>query len=243
MQRFFQFILVILIVTSLLFTAECYSAFPSENNTPSWVEITFFGVTTILTVWHILKSPERDSSFTHYTDIDSSSYALKYLLSGDSLYQFLELSSEDERVSYINNFWRKHEPYVFDSQNELRYEFERRLTFANMTYHNIMKKGWRSDRGRIYILYGPPDEKIMLPFQASFFQAPYDQQFTDLEIWIYDKPGGIQDLPYGLKFLEGRRFFLFARLRGEDDYEQIYSSEPDEFNQEYLFQRPIYESR
>ncbi len=242
-RKLFLFICVLLFINFIATSDECHSYSFESDDAPPWVEVTFWGIAAALTAWHFFYSSGIDSINTNYTTYDSSSYALKYLLSGDSLTQFLELSSDQERTEFIQKFWDKFDPYAFDSQNEVRDEFEKRLFYANKYYSNKMKKGWRSARGRIHILYGSPDEKIVLPFQESFFQPPYDQQYTDLEIWIYDKPGGIQENPVSLPFIQGRRFFLFARFKGEYDHEQIYSSEPEELNQEYLFIKPINESR
>ena len=72
---------------------------------------------------------------------------------------FLSLETLDERNRFIEAFWRKRDPNRTTPENEYRVEHYRRLDYAN-TYlgRETFRPGWRTDRGRYYILLGEPRE-------------------------------------------------------------------------------------
>ena len=83
---------------------------------------------------------------------------------------------------------------------EQRPLFEERCEESNR-YTSVLRESWRTDRGRVYVIYGPPDDIESVLFQGE--QVPY-------EIWYY----------YG----GGNESFIFADRSGTGDYEQVYSS-------------------
>lgn len=84
-----------------------------------------------------------------------------------------------ERKEAWNRFWRGRDPDPDTPENEFRDTFFDRVRYANENF-SILEPGWRSDRGRIYIRYGPPDEVESRPHRMD--GPPY-------EIWIYAAPG------------------------------------------------------
>jgi GWxTD domain-containing protein len=69
---------------------------------------------------------------------------------------YLALPSEAERERFIEQFWQRRDPTPDTVKNEFKDEHYRRISFANLHFGSGVP-GWRTDRGRIYITYGPPD--------------------------------------------------------------------------------------
>lgn len=84
----------------------------------------------------------------------------------------------DQQVEAWERFWARRDPTPDTPVNENLIEFYRRLRHANRTFQGI-GPGWRSDMGRIYIRYGPPDQVESQPGSASM---------PALEIWYYHQP-------------------------------------------------------
>ncbi len=108
----------------------------------------------------------------------------------------LKESKPDEREKAWNEFWSKEDPIPETPASETLEEYFRRVDFANENFSSF-QSGWRTDRGRIYIIYGKPDEIEHHPFEKD--APPY-------QIWYY----------YNL----GKRF-IFADLSMTGDYTQI----------------------
>lgn len=81
-----------------------------------------------------------------------------YLITDEEREVFLNLSSPEEKESFIEQFWRRRDPDPDTFENEFREEHYRRIAYAN-DHFSIGLPGWKSDRGRIYILHGPPDSQ------------------------------------------------------------------------------------
>jgi GWxTD domain-containing protein len=70
---------------------------------------------------------------------------------------FLQLQTDRERDIFIEAFWKQRDPTPGTPQNEAQEEHQRRLDYANKFYgRSVPQPGWKTDRGRIYILLGPP---------------------------------------------------------------------------------------
>lgn len=115
---------------------------------------------------------------------------------------FLQLRTEKGRGEFIESFWRKRDPNPATPDNEAKLEYYRRIAQANKLFSTSGIAGWRTDRGRIYILLGPPKE-VQRDFgsQASGLSA-----FTGpKETWQYwDLPN--PKLPYNMEFVFVDRF-------------------------------------
>jgi GWxTD domain-containing protein len=129
---------------------------------------------------------------------------LRYIVKGAE-YKRLAEADEAARDSLVAEFWRQRDPDPQTPANQLREEFYRRVAFADMRFaaagsgKSGEKKlaGWETDRGRIYIKYGPPKEvHHQMAEQGS---PPY-------EIWFYPN----LDL-----------YFVFRDKTGSGDYELV----------------------
>jgi GWxTD domain-containing protein len=80
-----------------------------------------------------------------------------YIITGEERAAFERLQADEEREHFIEQFWQRRDPTPGTAANEFKEEHYRRIAFANE--HFAWKvPGWKTDRGRIYITYGPPDD-------------------------------------------------------------------------------------
>ena len=98
------------------------------------------------------------------------------------------MATDEERENFIESFWMRRDPTPDSMENEYKEEHYRRIAYANDRYASGIP-GWRTDRGRIYIAYGPPDEIESHP-SGGQYQRPYEEGggFTStypFEIWRY----------------------------------------------------------
>jgi GWxTD domain-containing protein len=99
-----------------------------------------------------------------------------YIITAEESQSFKRLSTDDERENFIEQFWLKRDPTPDTMENEYKEEHYRRIAYANNRFASGIP-GWKTDRGRIYITFGPPDE---LESHPSGGQVSYPY-----EIWRY----------------------------------------------------------
>jgi GWxTD domain-containing protein len=80
-----------------------------------------------------------------------------YIITDEEKAAFTRLQTDEEREVFIENFWLRRDPSPDTVENEFKEEHYRRIAYANEHYASGIP-GWKTDRGRIYITYGPPDE-------------------------------------------------------------------------------------
>ncbi len=237
-------ILTVALLTSILIPSKPVNANGNyDGNESGWVEtvMVLFIVFAVGKYTYDRVNDTGGSDGNGLSETDSSSFAIRYMLNPDSMEVFGSLPSEQERKKYIQSFWKRYNSSDAGHQHDLKKEFDTRVLLANRMFTNIHTPGWKTDRGRIFILHGQPSEIITRPFFQSFFLDPINSAtYFDYEIWLYDETGESLDIPEVLLSISGgRKFFLFGRISGNTDFEQIYSSERSELNQTSLFQTPI----
>lgn len=104
---------------------------------------------------------------------------VRYLITKEESRIFLNLPAE-ERKAFIEEFWKKRDPVPETEENEFKEEYELRIEEANRLFNEGggSEPGWLQDRGRIYILLGPPDNRETYPRGQTFYDVP-------TEIWWY----------------------------------------------------------
>jgi len=80
-----------------------------------------------------------------------------YIISDEERKAFKEIRTDEEREHFVEQFWLRRDPTPGTEENEFKGEHYRRIGYANEHFAEGIP-GWRTDRGRIYIQYGPPDE-------------------------------------------------------------------------------------
>ena len=96
---------------------------------------------------------ELESPFRRWLSED-----VAYIITDDERAAFKHLNSDAEREHFVEQFWLRRDPTPGTAENEFKEEHYRRIAYANEHYASAVP-GWKTDRGRIYITYGPPDEK------------------------------------------------------------------------------------
>src|SRR5213594_2480274 len=90
-----------------------------------------------------------------------------YIITDEEKQAWKRLATDDERESFIEQFWIRRDPTPDSVENEFKEEHYRRIAYANERYASGIP-GWKSDRGRIYITFGPPDENESHPSGGSY---------------------------------------------------------------------------
>ena len=96
-----------------------------------------------------------------------------HIITGDERKTFTSLSTDEAREQFIEQFWERRNPSPGSPENEFREEYYRRIAYANERFSSGWP-GWKTDRGRIYIMYGPPDEREQHPMGGNY-QRPYEE--------------------------------------------------------------------
>jgi GWxTD domain-containing protein len=95
---------------------------------------------------------------------------------------FSALKTDEEREHFIEQFWERRNPEPGSKENKYKKEHYRRIAYSNDRFAETDLAGWRTDRGRIYIMYGPPDEIEV---------HPNGQDPPKREEWLYHQIPGI----------------------------------------------------
>jgi len=92
---------------------------------------------------------------------------VRWLITDEEQKAFKLLSNDEERDQFIEAFWQRRDPTPDTIENEFKEEHYRRMAYANEHFAAGIP-GWKSDRGRIYIMYGPADEVESHPSGGSY---------------------------------------------------------------------------
>ncbi|HEY3456340.1 MAG TPA: GWxTD domain-containing protein [Bryobacteraceae bacterium] len=96
-----------------------------------------------------------------------------YIITDEEKQAFKRLATDEERQQFVEQFWLRRDPTPDTEENEYKEEHYRRIEYANDHYASGIP-GWKTDRGMIYIKYGPADEVESHPSGGSY-QRPYEQ--------------------------------------------------------------------
>jgi GWxTD domain-containing protein len=132
-------------------------------------------------------------SFYFGRDADVAMALLTYVASNSLIEAFADADTANRKRIW-QQFWREKDPTPGTPKNEFYDEHLRRFRYANDRFTTSLTEGWRTDRGRIYIMYGEPDEIETYPIEVGR---------NPMEIWYY--------------FSRGRRF-IFVDETGFGDY-------------------------
>ncbi|MGH9578813.1 MAG: GWxTD domain-containing protein, partial [Terriglobales bacterium] len=119
----------------------------------------------------------------HWLDED-----VRWIIMDEEMSAFKQLSNDEERDQFIEQFWLRRDPTPDTVENEYKEEHYRRLAYAN-EHFQAGRAGFRTDRGRIYVMFGPPDEIDSHPSGGNY-QRPQEEgggstSTFPFEIWRY----------------------------------------------------------
>lgn len=136
-------------------------------------------------------SKKAESSYQRWLDQD-----VPYLILPEERDAFKKLTNDSERATFVEIFWDKRNPHPESSENEYKEEHYRRIAFANERFSAGMP-GWKTDRGRIYILHGPPDSIESHPAGGPYLRSAEEgggQTVTfPFEVWHYRHIDGLPE--------------------------------------------------
>ncbi len=92
---------------------------------------------------------------------------VRWIITDEEREAFRKLSNDEERDQFIETFWLRRSPNPDSVENEYKEEHYRRIAYANEHFAAGIP-GWKTDRGRMYIMYGPPDEIESHPSGGSY---------------------------------------------------------------------------
>src|ERR1700737_1612117 len=96
-----------------------------------------------------------------------------YIISPEERQAFLQLETNEEREQFIEQFWLRRSSNPDLPENDFKEEHYRRIAYANEHFASGIP-GWKTDRGRMYIMWGPPDE-IESPPTGGTYDRPMDE--------------------------------------------------------------------
>src|SRR6058998_1292351 len=133
--------------------------------------------------------PELKKAYKDWLDKD-----VTYIITDEERKAFKKLATDDERERFIEEFWRRRDPDPDTDENEFREEYYERIAYANEHFASGIP-GWKSDRGRIWIMYGKPDETESHPSGGAYNRESYEgggsTSTYPFERWFYRYLAGV----------------------------------------------------
>lgn len=117
--------------------------------------------------------------------------------------QFKQLKNIDGKRKFLADFWRKR-PLGFKE------EYLKRVAYANATFAILGRPGYKTDRGRVYIMYGPP---------GDYDRHPNESDLRPYEIWTFEN-------------IQGGVIFVFVQRSSGGDFELVHSTHRNELHDE-----------
>ena len=133
--------------------------------------------------------PELKKAYKDWLDKD-----VTYIITDEERKAFKKLATDDERERFIEEFWRRRDPDPDTDENEFKEEYYERIAYANEHFSSGIP-GWKTDRGRIWIMYGKPDERethpMGGPYQRPHYEGGGSTSTYPFEIWFYRYLAGV----------------------------------------------------
>lgn len=147
-----------------------------------------------------LKRPRRNSDKNAIKEKLEGPYKkwidedVRWIITDEELSAFKKLSNNIERDQFIEQFWLRRDPTPDTEENEFKEEHYRRVQYANDHFAAGIP-GWKTDRGRIWIMYGKPDSTDSHPMGGPY-QRPAEEgggqtETYPFEVWRYRYIEGI----------------------------------------------------
>lgn len=142
----------------------------------------FFVYNSVLGLDSTLQSAAGSLPLNIYATMDESELdeewkESRYEALPDEISQYSGLKGVDAKRKFLTNFWRRRPAGMRDM-------YMSRVAYANQNFHMMGRPGFRTDRGRVYITYGPPDD---------YERHPNESEYRPYEVWTYNSiQGGVE---------------------------------------------------
>lgn len=143
-------------------------------------------------------------------ELDKEFQEATYLAISEEKDRYGALKGIDAKRKFMFDFWRVRDSDPTTTINETKDEYMKRVEYANSYFKAISRPGYKTDRGRVYCVYGPPDEIQRHPNEVDY--RPY-------EIWNYNN-------------IQGGVVFIFVDRTGFSDYQLVHSTHRNELQDE-----------
>jgi len=149
-----------------LVTAPTYAQQPQVQDPPAEIKHQNLDKDQKRKIKRTLK--ELDTPYRQWLNED-----VIYIISPDERNAFLQLATNEEREQFIEQFWLRRSSNPDLPDNDFKEEHYRRIAYANEHYASGIP-GWKTDRGKMYIIWGPPDEIESHPTGGTY-DRPMDE--------------------------------------------------------------------
>ena len=146
-----------------------------------------------------------DYALLDESQLESALEDIQYLLTQVEKRQIKKLNLDGKRA-FLDKFWESRDPDLSTPENERRTEHYRRLAEANHVFGYLDIPGWKTDRGRIWVLYGCPESEDSRPMEIDA---------RAYRIWFFDQ-------------IEGGVEFVFVDRAGFGNFELVHSTKKGE---------------
>ncbi|HTX18564.1 MAG TPA: GWxTD domain-containing protein [Bacteroidota bacterium] len=143
-------------------------------------------------------------------ELDQQIAEIRYIASRAEQARFKGVTGADAKRQLLFEFWNRRDEDPATPESMTKKEYLRRVDYANEHFKNAYREGWKTDRGRVFLVYGPPDEVERHADEAD--TKPY-------EIWTYNS-------------IQGGVIFVFGDRSGFSDYVLLHSTHRDELHDE-----------
>ncbi len=149
---------------------------------------------------------ESEFALFDNNECDKMFSQIKYIATQKEIEQYNSLDSLAAKRLFLYNFWKLRDPEPSTLINEFKEDYMKRVEFANKNFGLYAKEGYLTDRGRVYLIYGEPDQRDFYPSESNM--KPY-------EVWFYNQ-------------IEGGVTFIFGDVSGFGNYELLHSTKRGE---------------
>jgi GWxTD domain-containing protein len=133
--------------------------------------------------------PELKKAYKDWLEKD-----VVYIITDEERKAFKKLQTDEERERFIEEFWRRRNPDPDSEENSFKEEYYERIAYANEHFASGIP-GWKTDRGRIWIMYGKPDERDTHPMGGPYDRTPEEGGGSTttypFETWFYRYIAGV----------------------------------------------------
>jgi len=141
-------------------------------------------------------------------DCDKMFSEAKYIATNNEIKRYASLDSLSAKRTFLYNFWKNRDTDPATERNEFKEDYMKRVDYANDHFTVGQKAGYLSDRGRVLLVYGEPDQKDYYPNESNM--KPY-------EVWFYNQ-------------IEGGVSFIFGDLTGFGNFMLLHSTKRGEIS-------------
>ncbi|MBU1317646.1 MAG: GWxTD domain-containing protein [candidate division Zixibacteria bacterium] len=188
---------------------------------------------------------------------DEAARAIRHISTDEQLRELKKLDSREDVERFLSDFWANLDPTPGTPENEVKQEYDRRFQYSEEHFRESNLRGSQTDRGRVYIIYGPPAEIYLDPmvredfdniggFQIESWMTEQSEpefkmfRIRSVIVWEYDRPASRgKTTSVFSRYSSSKLTFVFADFDGYGAYTQVYSTAEGEIDDTRLMMGPV----